>query len=143
MHAALNRVAVEALGLEKPALLEARRKLPGQYAGSLIPVFSEEVSTQIGLVSDAAGCELLTRALLGMMPDEEVGADDIPDGIGEIVNMMAGGVKSELDGTLHGIKLGLPVFVNGHIETGENLVSEVSSLKLGDAVVDLFVLKHG
>lgn len=139
-QAALSKVAVEALGLAEPKLLNSGTELPSKYSGSLIPLLSEDSSTHIGLLTDSDGCITLTKALLGMDVEEEVEPSDVPDSIGEIVNMIAGGLKSQLDGTIHGIQLGLPIFVDGHIEIGESLCSEVSQVKLGDTVANLLVL---
>ncbi len=59
----------------------------------------------LGVVADEQSGPALARALLGMEPDEQIDEADIDDALGEIANMIAGGVKTQVDQTL---KIGVP-----------------------------------
>lgn len=69
------------------------------------PLDQGEVSALIGLAGDRQGfvavhctrrqAQELTARLLGMQPDEVTDSDSILDAMGELVNMVAGNVKTE------------------------------------------------
>lgn len=59
----------------------------------------------LGVVTDEISGPALARALLGMEADEEIDEADIDDALGEIANMIAGGVKIRVDQSL---KIGVP-----------------------------------
>lgn len=67
----------------------------------------------LGVVADDLSGPALARALLGMQPDEEIDEADIDDALGEIANMIAGGVKTQVDQTL---QIGVPA-IEGNIES--------------------------
>ena len=51
--------------------------------------------------------------MLGMEPDEEISQADINDAIGEVTNMVMGGVKSRLQGNLGNVDVSIPSVVSG------------------------------
>jgi CheY-specific phosphatase CheX len=71
--------------------------------------------------------------LAGAMLYSEPGSlepSEIRDAIGEIVNMLAGGVKRRLPGGVD-LELGLPVFVNGAVEPSSRCSLMSFALQLG------------
>ncbi len=63
-----------------------------------------------------------------MAPDEEVSSDDVHDAVGEIANMVAGGMKTKVVARGVDAQLGLPIFIHGHIaqtSVSQSLVSEI------------------
>lgn len=109
--------------------------------GAYVPILSGDCSLHVGVVSDESGCASLTRALLGMAPDEAVSIDDIHDAVGEIANMVAGGIKTKVTAKGTDAQIGLPIFIQGHIESGSATQSVVSQLKFGDVEVCITVVK--
>lgn len=81
---------------------------------------STEVTAFIGLAGGLAGyvslhCELaqareFTARLLGSTSDDSISTDEICDAVGELVNMIAGGVKTALSGE-HPVEITLPTVV--------------------------------
>jgi len=51
--------------------------------------------------------------MLGMEPDEKISEGDINDAIGEIANMVMGGVKSRLKDNTKNINVSIPTVVSG------------------------------
>jgi CheY-specific phosphatase CheX len=85
--------------------------------GAYVPVSSADSVLQIGLMTDRAGCEAMSRALLAMGPDEPFESpSDVTDAFGEIANMIAGGVKGRMYERVPSLRIGLPLFVHGRVE---------------------------
>src|SRR5512147_990453 len=69
-------------------------KLPVDLTGCFVALVGEEGSLQIGLASDSAGCMTLAKALFAS--DEDLPEEDVGDALGEIANIVAGGVKKRM-----------------------------------------------
>ncbi len=65
------------------------------------------------LVGDEASTKTLTRKLLFLEEDDDVGRDDVADALGELVNMAAGAVKTKRPDDKPDLQLGLPLFLTG------------------------------
>ena len=131
-----------ALGCPDARLVETRRALPSGGAGAYMPLIADQ-SLQIALVASEAGCQALAKMLLGMAPtDEDLPSGDVADAVGEIVNVVAGGVKSRMAAAEPGIRLGLPIFIHGHIERTEHIDAVVADVLLGDQPAELLVLQR-
>ena len=84
------------------------------------PFRANEVSALIGITGDLTGYVAIhctsaqgaafTGRLLGLPADEVVATDEIRDAIGELVNMVAGSVKTALSAT-HSLAIALPTVV--------------------------------
>lgn len=109
--------------------------------GAYVPILSGDYSLHVGIVSDDEGCASLTRALLGMAPDEDVSQDDIHDAVGEIANMVAGGVKTKVTARGLPVQIGLPIFIHGHIESGAGTQAMVSQMRFDDVDVWVTIVK--
>lgn len=111
--------------------------------GAYVPILSGDNSLHVGIVSDESGCVSLTRALLGMAPDEDVSPEDVRDAVGEIANMIAGGVKTKVTEKGVSAQIGLPIFIQGHIECGGSTQTIVSQLTFDDVDVCITVVRSG
>ena len=109
--------------------------------GAYVPILSGDHSLHVGVVSNEAGCHVLTRALLGMEPDEDVSSDDVRDAVGEIANMVAGGVKTKIVALGGEAQLGLPIFIRGHIEASSVSQCMISQLTFDNIEVKVTVVK--
>lgn len=86
--------------------------------GAYVPLSSSDSVVQLGIVAELSDCAVMSRALLGMGPDEGFAAEsDVADAVGEIANMLAGATKTRLSDVVQDIVLGLPLCVKGTIET--------------------------
>jgi CheY-specific phosphatase CheX len=110
--------------------------------GAYVPLLATDSRLQIGVIADRTACEAMARALLGMAPDEAFGADcDVRDAIGEIANMVAGGVKTRMNGRVPGLQMGLPLCVSGHIEQLGGAEYADADLLFGDVRMAVMVLR--
>lgn len=142
MLEATRRTAAASLGYEHCEWMGAREQLPAETCGSYLPVISQENSIQLALVSDDAGCRRLAQALLGMSEGDELSSGDVADAVGEICNIIAGGVKILLHDKDTELKLGLPLFIHGHVQNTVLLESAVAEVKIGPVDAYFVVLRH-
>ena len=102
------------LGLElKP---EADTAPPDQGCstyGSGIALTAPTGGFNLMLVGDEESTNTLTRKLLFLGEDADVGRDDVADALGELVNMAAGAVKTKRPDDKPDLQLGLPLFLTG------------------------------
>lgn len=138
---ALGEVSTTTLGYEACALGERRDDNP-ELTGAYIALVGERNAVQIAVAAPAAVAAQLSAALLGMEPEEaeELSDGDIADGIGELVNMVAGGVKTRLSERDGGIQLGLPFVVEGRVERASSTKVACFNASLGEAEVVLIVI---
>jgi hypothetical protein len=137
---ATTEVASQALGFEAVVPSGQPGAAFDSPYGAYVPLTSGEDVLQLGLVAERAGCETISRALLCMAPDDAFSAEsDIADAVGEIANMVAGGVKKRMDDRVPGILLGLPLFVSGGVEP-HGADRSVSEVRIGDVRAQVVVL---
>jgi hypothetical protein len=87
--------------------------LPPDLCGVYIPLITEGYSVQIGVLGRRDVCASLAKSLLGMGADEGFEDDaDVFDAVGEVTNMIAGGLKVRAAAHLD-VKLGLPHAISG------------------------------
>ena len=104
-----------ALSIEGATVTRVEGPVPLDYVGSYLALVGSASAYQVGVLSDIAGCDALSRALLGMTEDDELSAGDRSDAICEIANIVAGGAKRRLERG-DDLKLGLPIYVSGRVE---------------------------
>lgn len=114
---------------------------PTGLAGAYIPLLAEDQTLQLALLASPDGCADLSRLLLGMEPDEDVEAADIADAVGELVNIVAGGVKQRLQDCAGGLRLGLPVFIHGYVQPTQQLEVSLAAVRIGDVDAHLMALR--
>lgn len=109
--------------------------------GAYVPLVGDNVSLQVGLSAGEAARAGIAGALLGMAPDE-VDPADVVDAVGEAVNILAGQVKTRLVDVEPTLKLGLPMFVEGHILVTPSFAQAVAHVELGPVPVSLVAVRH-
>jgi Chemotaxis phosphatase CheX len=118
LHAAADAAAEVAsgpLGISHTAWrVVPASTLPNGLWGAYIPLLSpQNESLQLALLAGRDTCERITRALLGMSDDEAPESDnDIIDAVGEVTNLVAGGLKARLEGKAD-VRLGVPLALSG------------------------------
>ena len=139
----LNELATDMLGFDEGKLVEIRDEMPDSMIGAHVAMVSIQEALSVGFISDKEGCNALARALLCMEPDEELPESDVADALGEIVNIIAGGVKRRLVERDASIKIGLPVYFSGKMKPTKNTKSKVLEVQLGTVHAQLFLMLEG
>ncbi len=140
VQGAATELARNALGftgakVAEPVAIEQTANMVGAH----IPMIGSQ-AFELSLFTTREGCSQLATAVLGMNADE-LPPGTIPDAIGEIVNMLAGGVKRRLASNGGDLELGLPVFVNGNVELAGRQSAVTLPVQVGP--VQTFVLILG
>jgi hypothetical protein len=141
VEAGLKDLARDGMGFPEVAILERTASIPVSMPGAFIPLIGPSESVQIGLVSSEAGCRRLAQALLQGDEQLELSAADMADALGEAVNILAGFVKRNIIESVHPVQLGLPLFVNGHLETSDRVRAAVTHLTVGPVRAALVILR--
>ncbi len=136
----LQEVAVTLLGFEGSSVLGYEKMIPENVTGAHVAMVSLRDSLNIGIFSDEAGCQTLARALLAMESSEDIGTEDMRDAMGEIINIIAGGVKRRMVEDEPTIKVGLPVFLSGMMCPLRNVDSSIVNVTLGPVSARLFLI---
>ena len=109
-----KEVATNPLGYASASDIQAFvDEVPEDHIGAYLPWpdGSDELFC-LRMFSDRAGAKSLSRALLALGPDDEdLPEDEICDSIGEIINIMAGLVKSHMEAKEIPCKIGLPHYL--------------------------------
>lgn len=108
-------VAVE-MGFDSCEVVGVDAKLPAEMSGAFVPLVGKNANLQFGIVSSRAGQEMIARVILQMEPDEGLEHDEIADAVGEFANCLAGRIKREMRKVDGSLRIGIPVFVDGHVE---------------------------
>ncbi|HJL19585.1 MAG TPA: chemotaxis protein CheX [Sandaracinaceae bacterium LLY-WYZ-13_1] len=80
--------------------------------GSLISLVNDDVALQLAFMSDERGARFLAAAMLGL-DDGELDTELVADALCELANMVGGLVKSHVTARTTGLRLGLPIHVDG------------------------------
>jgi CheY-specific phosphatase CheX len=137
----LRDLARDGMGFPQVEVLERTTNIPVNMPGAFIPLIGPNESVQIGLVSSPEGCLQLARALLQGDDATELGQADMADALGEAANILAGFVKRNMLEHVHPVQLGLPLYVNGHLETSDRVRAAVTHLSLGPVRAAVVVLR--
>lgn len=119
-------VAFTALARESRAAGQRSSTPPHDLGGAYVQLISDREVVHVGL----CGVPDVLRALATSLLGDEAGLSpsDVIDAVGEIANMIAGGVKRRMASTHPGLQLGLPVFIHGHLEPRERQHLRVAQL---------------
>ena len=67
----------------------------------------------LSICCSRAGAKVIAANMLGMDPNEDVADDDICDAMGEVANMVMGGVKSRIQDSVGTIEVSIPSVIGG------------------------------
>jgi len=116
-------------------------ELPVGLYGSYLTLIGDEGAVQIGFMASLESCLEISKTLLGMGPEDELPESDMADAIAEVINIVAGSVKTRMISYDAGIKLGLPTFIQGRIMATPNQEKMVSAMKFGSIDTWILVLR--
>jgi len=88
------------------------------YLGTIS--FKGDVQGSLGITFEASAAKAVAAGMLCLEPDEAVSDEDLADAVGEVANMVMGGVKSRLQDELGSIEISIPTVISG-----QNLKSNV------------------
>ncbi len=138
---AAAELAETSLGTEDIQIVRQSQEITGSF-GAYIPLILEEGAIHVGVIASQENCIALTRMLLWMEPDEEdPSPSDVADSIGEIANILSGGIQRRMVKDYPFSHIGLPVFVDSHVAAPENMSAHVILLQIADVLVELAILR--
>lgn len=114
---------------------------PAGEHGAYIAVLGEANAMHLGLTTSPDGCRALARGLLGMRTDEQLSEKDAVDGVSEVMNIIAGRVKSNMSDRDHSLRLGMPIFMQQPIQTREGLERVQADVMIGPVPCTLMVFR--
>lgn len=140
---ATNDMALTVMGLSETCSFGASESgFSSGDGGALISLANANHSVQIGILADEDGCKKLSGKMLGLESDEsELSKIEVSDTMGELVNIIAGGVKRIMSEATGSIQLGLPVFVTGHVESSDKIETVVIPTQIAGIDTRLMILK--
>jgi CheY-specific phosphatase CheX len=139
---AAEELATVALGFDGAFLVGKKDVVSPELDFAMVALVSDTASVQLGIASSKDGCQSLARALLAMEPEEDdLPDEDVADAVGEVVNIVAGQVKSLMSDADASIKIGLPLFVHGRIDYPDDVENAFADVNVGPVPVTFVVLK--
>ena len=142
MTQSIGEVSRDLLGFGESAVIRTTTKIPSDMRGAHIAVVSLRDSLQIGLTAENEDCLKLAGALLGMEPDAGIPQGDVADAVGEIINVVAGGMKRRLIEHDPNLSIGLPIFFQGHLKAPANIDSLLVEVSLGSVPAKFFMIRN-
>lgn len=115
----------------------------GEYAttretlGCAIALEATGLHLQIGLTSDWIGCQALAQTLIGEAA--ELPTNDVLDALGEMTNIVAGGVKKRVALKYPAIRVGLPSVIKGSLKPVGNQTLARARVRFGAISANLMV----
>lgn len=116
-HQALKEVAERSLSTQARIAEALPHAIPGM-CGSVITLTGGRTRACVGFSSTHKGCREIAGAMLGLDPSDidDLSHDDVRDSVAELVNIVAGRIKTILVDVEPQLALGLPVHVEGTFE---------------------------
>ena len=105
--------------------------LCGEPPSAYIAILSSRESIHLGVTTSLEGVRVLTRAMLRVRADRPIEDAEAVDGLSEILNIVAGKVKSRMTRTDGELLLGLPIFISGRTRPGAEMEHAEADVKLG------------
>lgn len=138
---ALSEVAASSLGVET-TVEGVDLASPANLCGSLVALVSGRNVVCVGFSSKPEGCRQIAGAMLGLDAGDLEGLshDDVRDSIGELVNILAGAVKTKLSSEDAELALGLPIYFEGFFEGDSHSRSAYVPCRLGETMGVLTLL---
>jgi CheY-specific phosphatase CheX len=142
---ATQEVAGTALKFEKAAKPAARGKGDaaddGPHPGAYIVIMSQGAAVRLGITASAEGCRAMARSLLGLHPTQDVSESETGDAVSELMNIIAGKVKSRVSERDQTLQLGLPTFMKGRVQETGSMERLAADLPVGPVTCQLVVYR--
>lgn len=115
----------------------------GERPGAYIAILSESESVHLGLCMSPHDGHVLARALLGLGSRDSLTEKDMVDGVSEVMNIVAGKVKSRMASRGEILRLGLPMFIPRPITPAGDMETASIEVPLGPVTCRLTVYRRG
>lgn len=141
LEGAFEEVSTTALGF--PGMtVTGRHERPPALRGAYLGLVGPTGAVQIGLAASPEGCQALAKGLMGMGPaDAPLPDNEMADAVCEIINIVAGGFKARVRDRASPLQMGLPLFIQGAVQSTDRVAVRVAEVTLGD-VPAVLVLVH-
>jgi CheY-specific phosphatase CheX len=77
--------------------------------------FKGEIEGCVGVTFEEEAAKAVSASMLCLEEGEEVSEEDLADAVGEVANMIMGGVKSRLQDEYGAIEISIPTVISGRI----------------------------
>ena len=140
---ATKQVSSNPLGFASEAeVVSYTNDVPSGQLGCYLPFEGGDDLLWLCLFSDTGGSQSLARALFALGPDEEdLPADEVGDSMGEIVNIVAGLVKSQMEPRGVSCTIGLPQYLENPTEVMARKFRCGCELRMGPNSGHLVIVK--
>lgn len=140
---AAKQVSSNPLGFASEAEVVAyTADVPADQMGAYLPFEGGDDLLWLCLFADTRGAQSLSRALFALGPDEDdLPPDEVGDAIGEILNIVAGLVKSQMEPRGVSCTIGLPQFLESTKEVMARAHRSTAEIRLGPVSGHLSVVK--
>lgn len=120
-----------------PLYMPQKRYICGAY----IPLLCERDSLLLGLFSTKESAQELAHLFLSIGPDEDPVREDATDAVKEAVNIVSGLVQQRMSSRQIPLDRGLPVYVDGFIQTTREQATVCAQLEFGNAKWYLLLIR--
>jgi hypothetical protein len=110
--------------------------------GAYIAIMAEGASVHLGLTATVEGCRALALSLLGLHPTQDLTDRETGDAVSELMNIIAGKVKSRVSERDQSLQLGLPMFIQGRIQETGSMERQAAEIEVGPVLVQLLVYRN-
>ena len=140
---ATKQVSSNPLGFASEAeVVSYTNDVPAEQVGTYLPFEGGDDLLWLCLFSDTRGSQSLARALFALGPDEEdLPPDEVGDSMGEIVNIVAGLVKSQMEPRGVSCTIGLPQYLDSPTEVMARKFRCGAELRMGPNSGHLVIVK--
>lgn len=142
---ATEELATTMLGMVECPIIEEKVILDQDVLSqSFVALVGDDTMVNLGITVKENDAQGVAKALFAMEPeDEDLPPEDVVDALGEIINIVAGSVKTRVHDSLPALKLGLPMVTKGTILPGSKSQSNAIKVRLGAQDLILVVVKSG
>jgi hypothetical protein len=144
---ATSEVASSALKFEGPRPAPRGKGAPMDVGdnkprpGGFISLLSDSAALRLGITATLEGCRTLARSLLGLHPTQPVSDREVGDAVSELMNIIAGRVKSRVSERDASIQLGLPMFIESRVQETGSMERQAADIQLGPVDCTLLVYR--
>lgn len=117
-------------------------RMEGRCPGAYIALLGDRTSVHLGISASPDGCRAIARGLLGAHRSSEIDDRDVTDAMSEVLNIVAGKVKSLMIQHDPSLKLGLPMFVTGEIRLTDGMEKGSAVTRMGPVECELTVYRR-
>jgi len=117
-------------------------RVEGKCPGAYIALMGDRTSLHLGIAASPDGCRTIARGLLGAHRTTDVSDREVMDAVNEVLNIVAGKVKSKMILSDPTLQLGLPMFLREEIQVTEGMEKASARTCLGPVECELMVFRR-